>query len=83
MEFGKLSPLYVDCEDGKPTLDQFVDKDEEKLITRLFGGEEKFTKEEQEKLVFLDKKLDIPLVEGVFNPSYKALKRLILLRPTT
>jgi hypothetical protein len=79
IEFGKFSPLHVECKDGKPTLEQLgVSEEDKNLLINLFNNKKKlYTRREQETLEYLDKRLDIPLVEGYFKPSYKALKRLI------
>jgi len=81
MEFGKLSPVNINCSDGDIKLDDLVSPTDITLLNDLFGGRIEFTDKEKDRLTYLDKYLDkyldIPLVEAVLNPSYDALYRLL------
>jgi hypothetical protein len=85
MEFGKCSPLLVECDGGKRlTLKDFEETEENinllkrfhKVIDNRQLTEETISKEERCVLNYLDKKYDIPAV-SLLNPSYEGLKRLV------
>ena len=60
MEFGKLSPLYVECKDGKPTLEQLgISEEDKNLLVKLFNNEEKFP--------FLEKVFDSNVSESKYK----------------
>jgi len=81
MEFGKLSPVNINCSDGDVKLDDLIPSTDIALLNDLFGGSSDgrtdYTTQEKNRLIYLDKYLDIPLVEAVLNPSYDALYRLL------
>ncbi len=79
IEYGKLTPVGMKCFDRKIRARDFIKKNsvEEKLLTKLYNGVDKYTENEIKILESLDGKLDIPFIEAMIKPSYFSLKRLI------
>ena len=76
-EFGDETPLKIQCEDGRVTLEDMISEKQITVLNGLFSGQD--MKDEQKRLEMLDKYLSIPLVEAYFNPtSYSAFHRLVM-----
>ncbi len=71
MEFGKYSPMYVACEDKLITIRDMptLSNHEKKLLKTFFSKyhTKKFSSSQRKKLQELDRYLDIPLVQAVFD----------------
>jgi hypothetical protein len=83
MEFGKLSPLNVKCDDLTVELsdmENLTAYDISLLQLFFYTFESGFSKEEREHLEKLDLYLDVPLVQAVFDEhrSYDSYKRLVM-----
>jgi len=81
IEFGKFSPVNINCSDGDIKLEQLIPQCDITLLNDLFihpdDKRPNYTDEQKNRLNYLDKYLDIPFVEAVLNPSYDALYRLL------
>ncbi len=83
IEFGKHSPVGISCADRVVTLyDLDIPTDEIALVHRFFDHwitPLLFSKEERKTLYRLDKYLDLPLVQAVFDErtSFDSFRRLI------
>ena len=78
LEFGDDSPLAVKCEDSSITLNDLITKKQIHLLTELFRGSFVFIQNQKDDLIYLDKYLNVPLVEAFFDTtSYDAFHRLV------
>jgi hypothetical protein len=81
MEFGKHSPVYLQCHDKQIQLqDLQVSTQQMKLLESIFADPNQVIScvKTQEELKWLDHYLDIPLVEAMLETSYHAFHRLIM-----